>query len=386
LIRVLVVDDSAFMRKAITEMIESDPALKVIGTARDGEDAIEKVKSLKPDFVTLDIEMPKMDGIEALRVIMRDCPTKVLMCSSLTTEGSREAFRAMKIGACDFIAKDASNVSFTIKDMQNDLVAKIKAISGVDTSGLGALGGLSGKKTSPSPRPKPAPALKPMASKPSAAGAHVSRRIPYYKPGQFDLIVIGSSTGGPPVLETLLSQLPVDITVPIIIAQHMPKLFTKSMSERLDSLSPLTVVLGESGMPLYPGTVYIGEGGRHIRILKSSAGRMALEISENPADALYKPSVNELFASASKAVGNKCLGVMCTGMGDDGVIGAKPLKGAGGKLLAQNESTCVVYGMPKAVVDAGFADAALAPDQIAQALARLAPSQAKEAAKFGLTG
>lgn len=373
------------MRKAITEMIESDPALKVIGTARDGEDAIEKVKSLKPDFVTLDIEMPKMDGIEALRVIMRECPTKVLMCSSLTTEGSREAFRAMKIGASDFIAKDASNVSFTIKDMQNDLVAKIKAISGVDTSGLNAL---SGRKITakPVPRSSPAPASKPAAPKPSTPGAHASRRIPYYKPGQFDLLVIGSSTGGPPVLETLLGQLPVDITAPIVIAQHMPKLFTKSMAERLDSLSPLTVVQGESGMPLFSGTVYIGEGGQHIRILKSSAGRMALEISEDPAEALYKPSVNELFASAAKAVGNKCLGVMCTGMGDDGVIGAKPLKGAGGKLLAQNEATCVVYGMPKAVVDAGLADAALAPDQIAQALARLAPSQAKEAEKYGLAG
>ena len=366
------------MRKAISEMIESDPALTVIGTARNGEDAVAKTKSLKPDFITLDIEMPIMDGLEALRIIMRECPTKVLMCSSLTTDGSREALRAMKIGACDFIAKDSSTVSASIKDMRDDLVAMIKAISGVDMSGR------SDRAVDSTPTLK-GPGRS-TATKPSPGVTRVSRRIPLYKPGQFDLVVIGSSTGGPPVLETILTHLPADMSVPIIIAQHMPKLFTKSMAERLDSYSSLTAVHGESGMPLYPGTVYIGVGGRHVRIVKSSTGRMALEISDEPTEALYKPSVNELFASASKAVGSKCLGVMCTGMGNDGVLGAKPLKDAGGKLMAQNEATCVVYGMPMAVVEAGLADAALTPEQIAQALGRLAPSLAQRAEKFGLAG
>lgn len=360
------------MRKAISEMIESDPALTVIGTARDGEDGVAKAKSLKPDFITLDIEMPRMDGLEALRIIMRECPTKVLMCSSLTTDGSREALRALRAGACDFIAKDSSTVSFTIKDMRDDLVAKIRAIGGAD------------KKPDTAGTPS-VPALS--LSQPSASsGRHVSCRIPWYKPGQFELLVIGSSTGGPPVLETILTHLPVDMSVPIVIAQHMPQLFTRSMAERLDSLCSLTVVQGESGTPLHPGTVYVGVGGRHVRIVKSSAGRMALEISDEPSDALYKPCVNELFASGSKATGSGCLGVMCTGMGDDGVVGAKTLKDAGGKLIIQNESTCVVYGMPKAVADAGLADAALAPELIAQALTRLAPSHAQDAQRPGLAG
>ncbi len=375
-IRVLVVDDSAFMRKAISDMIESDPALTVIDTARDGEIAVAKAKDLKPDVITLDIEMPNKDGLEALREIMRECPTKVLMCSSLTQSGSVEALRAMKIGACDFITKDASNVSSTIKDMRDDLVAKIKAVSGVDTSG----------RRGGSPSVHARGAAVPAKTLRSGEASRISRRIPVYKPGEFELMVIGSSTGGPPVLETILKDLPLDMSVPIVVAQHMPKLFTKSMSDRLDSLSVLKVVQGESGMPLSPGTVYIGEGGSHIRVRKSSAGRMAIEISDQPSDALYKPCVNELFTSAAKAVGSGCLGVMCTGMGDDGAIGAKPLKDAGGKLLAQNESTCVVYGMPKAVVEAGLADAALSPEQIAQAIGRLAPSFSRGSEKYGLAG
>lgn len=365
------------MRKAISEMIESDPALTVIGTADDGLDAIEKVKSLKPDFVTLDIEMPRMDGIGALRVIMRQCPTRVLMCSVLTTDGSREALLAMQIGACDFITKDAGADSGTSNLMRDELVAKIRAIGGVDTGGR--LGRAERGARSEPPR---AAAPSPIGPQ-SPAKKRVSGKIPAYWPGQFDLVVVGSSTGGPPVLETILTGLPADLSVPIVIAQHMPRLFTKSMSERLDSLTSLTVVHGESGMPLYAGTVYVGVGGLQVRIVKSSTGRMALEISDQPAEALYKPSVNELFASASRAAGSRCLGVMCTGMGDDGVIGSKPLKQAGGTLIAQSEATCVVYGMPRAVVDAGLADSALAPEQIAQALRRLSPSSAERGEKHG---
>ncbi|MCB9837965.1 MAG: chemotaxis response regulator protein-glutamate methylesterase [Phycisphaeraceae bacterium] len=373
LVNVLVVDDSAFMRKAISEMIESDPALTVIATARDGEDAVAKAKELRPDCITMDIEMPKLNGLEALRAIMRDCPTKVLMCSSLTTDGSREALRALKIGACDFIAKDSSNVSATIKEMRGDLVHKIKAICGVDTIGRGS-------STTEHLRRMPAAASllkKPLSSPSAPVAQRGSRMIPHFAPGDFDLLVIGSSTGGPPVLETLLAGLPSDLSVPIVIAQHMPKLFTKSMSERLDSLSMMSVMQAESGMPLHPGVVYVGEGGRHVRIARSSTGRMAIEIGDQPAEALYKPSVNELFASAAKAAGSRCLGVMCTGMGDDGVIGTGALRQAGGKMIAQNEETCVVYGMPKAVVDAGLANWILAPEQISQALTHLAPSHSR---------
>jgi two-component system chemotaxis response regulator CheB len=341
------------MRTALTRLLSSDPQIQVLGTARDGQDGLDKVHQLRPDVVTLDIEMPVLDGISVLKKLPGHCasvkmPTPaVLMCSSLTKEGSHEALLAMRLGAADVIAKAGSQFSLHMDAMRDELVAKVKAIGQTHASRHFAAA--------------PAPA-------PIKAGT-----ITRFRPRQFDLVCIGSSTGGPPVLETILTGLPADLPCPIVISQHMPPIFTKSLAERLDHESALTVAHGEPGMRLIPGTAYIAPGGLHTRVQRSGTG-LVLEISEEPRAAIYRPSVNELFASAAAVLGSKACGVVCTGMGDDGMIGAKAIKARGGTMVTQAGSTCVVYGMPKAVDTAGASDTSLAPDQIAKLIATLSPS------------
>lgn len=342
-IRVLVVDDSALMRKMISQMIASDPGLRVVDTARNGADGVDKAKLLRPDVVTLDIEMPVMDGLAALRKIRAECPPPppaVLMCSSLTSQGSHEALTALRLGAADVIAKEPDAISGPA-GMREELVAKIRAIAGTSRRRLTA---------------KPAPAGK--APPPLSPGTR--------------LIVIGSSTGGPPVLEHILTRLPADLPVPVVVAQHMPPLFTRSLAQRLDSLCAMTVVHGEDRQPLHAGTVYILPGGQHGRVLKAGSG-LRLEVNFEPAAALYKPSVNELFRSAGEAVGDRAAGVMLTGMGDDGAVGAEALHAAGGLIVAQSAETCVVYGMPKAVAERGLAAASCIPEAITSWICSLAP-------------
>jgi len=357
-VRILVVDDSAFMRRAISQMIASDPSLTVVDTAYNGQDALEKITKLQPDLITLDIEMPVMDGMTALRRIqaMPEPRPAVLMCSSLTKAGSHEALAAMTAGAADFIAKDASQVSLKITTIRDDLIAKIKAIGANRRKSVRAAGASA-------------------AATATTTGAAPPTKAPKLTAADFDVLLIGSSTGGPPALEKVLAPLPADFPLPVVVAQHMPALFTKSLAERLDQLCMVSVIQGAAGMPLHPGSVYIGEGGKHARIVRSAAGRYALEISDKPADALYKPSVNELFASGAKFAGARALAVVLTGMGDDGRIGATELKAKGGVILAQNIESCVVYGMPKAVNEAGLTIAALPPEQIGTVLALLAPSR-----------
>ncbi len=362
-VKVLVVDDSTFMRRAISEMITSEPGLEVVDQAKDGQEAIEKAKKHLPDVITLDIEMPVMNGLEALKRIRREArrpggggPPAVLMCSSLTTQGSHEALQALRLGAADIIAKDASQFSSTIKEMRDDLVQKIREIA------------MAARRRAMMPAPTPGAAGK--------TGGEDEQPTPSLSGTQYDLLVIGSSTGGPPVLETLFAAMPAGLSMPVVVAQHMPVLFTKSMAQRLDAQSAITVVHGEQGMPLLPGTAYILPGGLHGRVVRSAAGRLALDIGPEPTTAVYKPSVNELFSSAAKATGRRTLAVMLTGMGDDGKFGARELKAAGAKLLAQNAATCVVYGMPKAVIEEGLGTA-LTPPQIARALTSLGGAGAR---------
>ncbi len=349
--RILVVDDSAFMRKAISLMLSSEPGFEVVGTAFNGADGVEKAKALKPDVITLDIEMPVMDGLAALKKIRQECfnpRPAVLMCSTLTSAGSHEALKALQWGAADVIAKDPAAFGAGLDGVKAELIAKVRAVG--DKS-----------RKAPAPRPASAPASPPR-------GFSLSGRT-------FDLVVIGSSTGGPPVLEQLLLGLPADFPCPIVIAQHMPRMFTKSMSERLDEMSAISVHHGEDAMPLRNGTAYMIPGGTHGRIRRSVSGgaRFTLEVGDEPKSALYRPSANELFRSAGETAGARCLGVMLTGMGDDGVVGAKTLHVSGGLILAQDAESCVVYGMPKAVADAGLAAASLPPVEILKALAELAP-------------
>lgn len=346
-IKVLVVDDSAFMRKAITMMLESDPLIKVVGTARDGEEGVEKVKTLKPDLVTMDIEMPRMDGLTALKQIMEENPVPVMMLSSLTTDGAGATLDAFELGAVDFIPKQLSFVSLDIIKIQKDLLEKIKDIarrknllmaryrhqkfSKLKSGGTAVLS-----------------SQKPIKSKSSSS--ETGRRK-----HRVGIIAIGSSTGGPPALQTLITALPKNLPVSIVIAQHMPAQFTKALSERLNSLSQVNVVEAEGGEKAEPGTVFFAPGGKHITIRKRGSSAH-LVVSKWPADSLYKPSVTVLMNSVAEAYGRQGMGVILTGMGSDGAEGLKNLKSRGGIVIAQDEESCVVYGMPKAVVEARIAD------------------------------
>lgn len=349
-VRILVVDDSAFMRKALVQLIESDSSLKVVDTACNGEEAVDKVKRLEPDVVTLDIEMPVLNGHEALKRIRRECRTlknglpAVLVCSSLTTEGSRDALQALREGAADVIAKESSNYSANMGAMRDDLLEKIKAIAQSRSRVRQLLG------TRPELPPYDSQAL-------SLGGARIG------------LVAIGSSTGGPPVLETILKALPANLPCPVVVAQHMPAVFTKTLAERLDQTCQVRVEHGERGTRLKPGVVCIIPGGTHGH-LAGTPGNVHLELSDEPKSEPYRPSTNVLFSTAAAIFGRSCLGVVLTGMGEDGKQGGMRLIQAGAKILAQDPNSSVVYGMPKAAAAIGAV--VMRPDHIAQTLQSLA--------------
>lgn len=349
-IKVLVVDDSAFMRKALSMMLESDPGIKVIGTARDGEEGIEKVRTLKPDLVTMDIEMPRMDGLAALRVIMKTCPLPVMMISSLTTDGASATLDALEMGAVDFIPKQLSYVSLDIVKIREELLAKIKDIARrknvlMACARRANFARLSDTRTKSS------------STRPSRTVVSPSLPIKALRKRKHlvGLIAIGSSTGGPPALQNIIPRLPRNLPVAIVIAQHMPATFTTSLAERLNRLSELSVKEAADGDRIEPGTVLLAPGGRQMTIKRSSQGAHIV-IGDQPADTLYKPCVDVMMNSVVDAYGGSTMGVILTGMGSNGVVGLKNVKAKNGVIIAQNEETCVVYGMPRAVVEAGVAD------------------------------
>jgi two-component system chemotaxis response regulator CheB len=347
--RVLIVDDSAFMRRAISQMLSTDPEIQVVGIARNGKEGVEMAQSLQPDVITMDIEMPVMDGLTALQRVMRQCPTQVLMLSSLTTEGSHAALRAMSLGAADVLAKDTSQVSLSITNIQADLIARVRAL------GLARLNRLARIATAPPAAP--------------------SAEIPQFRPGQFDVICIGSSTGGPPVLETILTAQPASLTAPIVVAQHMPALFTASMAQRLGELCRLRVVEAADHMPLERRSIYISPGGKHTHLHRLGLARWELLVNGEPQSAPYRPSVDALFSSAAEAMKSRVLAVILTGMGNDGFEGARLLHAQGAVLLAQTEETCVVYGMPKGITEQAWVAASLPPVKIAQCLRSVADAR-----------
>ncbi|MEM1212911.1 MAG: chemotaxis response regulator protein-glutamate methylesterase [Planctomycetota bacterium] len=348
-IRVLVTDDSAFMRRALRTMLQGEPGIEVVDVAANGKQAVEMAERYRPDLITLDIEMPEMDGLTALRHIMRKCPTQVLMCSSLTTEGSVEALQALRLGAADFIAKDQSNFSLRITDMRDDLVRRVKALAG------------SRRLSDPAkPQATPTP-------------ANTTTTLGSLKASSFDLIAIASSTGGPPVLETILTAIPADLRCPVVVAQHMPRVFTQSMSTRLNEVCQAPATLLDDGDQLQPGTIHICAGGTHTH-LQGKAGlptNLVAQQSDQPKADLYKPSASVLFETAAQFSAGRTLAIVLTGIGDDGLRGVRKLHELGATVLTQSEESCVVYGMPRAVDEAGLSHASLTPEAMAQLLAGL---------------
>ena len=387
MIRVLVVDDSAFMRNAISSYLTQDAGIEVVGSARDGVDCLEKVKQLQPDVITLDLEMPRMDGLETLKQLMSTTPLPVIMISSLTEFGAEATLKAMEAGAMDFIPKTMANDKEAFGDeirRKVKLLARRKAFIRLKYS--------SQRQTrKPSPLPSPFPAStaphtshfsSPRSgggiSRPAGTGAlhggnfssgqgmpTMTRTSTARCRGPRDIVVIGVSTGGPPVVQKILSALPANLPACILVAQHMPASFTGPFAKRLDGVCALSVTEAVNGDKLVNGHAYICPGGRHIGV--QMRGPLAeVLVTDEPKSALYKPTVNLLMETAGKCMGRRVLGVMLTGMGSDGVDGARVLKEKGGWLIAQSEATCVVYGMPKAVVDAGLADQVVDADDIAE--------------------
>jgi len=342
-VNVLIVDDSAFMRNALTTMLSSDPEIKVIATARDGVEAVEKVAQLKPDIVTMDVEMPRMDGIEALRLIMDKTPVPVIMVSSLTIDGAQETLTALEYGAVDFIPKNLSELSINIVKIKAMLIDKVKQIA---RSGAGK------KRRALSAEQRAA-----VAPKALTVRATGERRV--------GVVAIGTSTGGPRALQDIIPLLPKDFPVPIVIAQHMPPNFTKPFADRLNQLSQITVKEAEEGESLKPGVALIAPGRGHMKVSRPRGIETVVNISEAREEFIYRPSVDYLMQSVSELFPGRALGVILTGMGSDGAKGLAALKQTGGRIFAQNEESCVVYGMPKAVVDAGIADKVLSIEEMA---------------------
>ena len=334
-IRVLVVDDSLFMRKALVRMLTSDPAIEVVDTASDGLEGYNKTMLLKPDIVTLDVRMPGMDGIATLAKIMEDCPVPVLMLSSLTSEGGEVTLRALDLGAVEIIDKSSAHTVMDIAGIADELIRKVKAIAGVDAIKIARIKAERREERSePGPRP------------------HT------HKTSRYELVVIGASTGGPPALQEILTRLPENLPAAVVVVQHMPVGFTASLSERLNNLSPMYVSEAYDGDIIEPGRCLIAPSGLHMT-LKKVGTELSVALSKEPSDTLHRPSVDVLMESAAEVVGRAGIGIILTGMGGDGAKGLLAMRKAGARTFAQDEESCVVYGMPKVAVDMGGVEASI---------------------------
>lgn len=341
-IRVLVVDDSALMRRLIPAIIERDGSIQVVGTAMDGEFALKKISELKPQVVTLDLDMPRMNGLETLREIMRRHRLPVIVVSAHSTEGASSTFKALAHGAFDFVTKPKDAASAHMESIARELVTKIK----VAAQTIVPAGEL--------------PVVHPAAARPRKKAAATPR--PADK-----LIAIGVSTGGPNAVQYVLSQLPADFNASIVIVQHMPEGFTDMFARRLDECCAIEVKEAQSGDLLLAGRALVCPGNRHLRVRRMPLGNIVVLSDEERVNG-HRPSVDVLFRSVAQEFGSHAIAVLMTGMGEDGAEGMGAVKAAGGLTIAQSESSCVVYGMPKAAVERGFATRIVPLDALANAL------------------
>ncbi len=328
-IRVLVVDDSAFVRKAVTRMLGTAPDIEVVGTAGDGEDGLRRARELRPDVVTLDIKMPRLGGLETLERLMIEQPVPVLLMSTLTQEGAEVTLRGLELGAMDFIDK-SSVQPMSMLSLADELIAKIRALGGARVK-----------------------------ARPHAVAART-------EPGRerAEVVVIATSTGGPSALQQVVSLLPAGFPAPVLIVQHIPRGFTRSLAERLDARSTIPVREARDGEPLAAGSILVAPAGIHTRLEQREG--VVVVLDEEPRDALHRPSADVLMASAAAVFGSRVVGIVLTGMGSDGTEGLRAIRRRGGRTLAESEETCVIYGMPKAAIDAGVVERTVPLDLVAE--------------------
>lgn len=366
--KLLIVDDSAFMRKLISDFFVGVSEIEVVGTARNGKDALEKIKKWQPDVITLDVEMPQLNGLEALKLIMADCPTPIVMLSSTTKAGAEITVEAMANGAVDFIAKPSGTISLDLHKIKDELIRKVVQAAAVPVSKLQkntSLRNMISKKTMMEKYVEP---------KKQPVTRQIIQPRPMIHSSNKKLVLIGTSTGGPRALQEVVTRIPKTINAPIVIVQHMPAGFTKSLANRLNQLSEITVKEAEHGDILQAGHAYIAPGGYHMKLQKTGAVMsVKLDNVEAPRGG-HRPAVDVLFESASAIKDLDKVAVIMTGMGSDGTKGLQRLKETG-QVVAISESadTCVVYGMPKAAFETGLVDDVEDVDDIAHAIMKYIP-------------
>ncbi|KZM41323.1 chemotaxis protein CheY [Marinomonas sp. SBI8L] len=349
-VNVLVVDDSGFFRRRLVEIFDADPRLKVIGTASNGQEAVDKVQSLKPDVVTMDYEMPVLDGIAAVASIMKSRPTPVLMFSSLTHEGARVTLDALEAGAVDFMPKNFEDISRDSAVVKKTLIERVLAVARTRFMGQTKIAAPAEKKAAPAPIVL-------------EQGVIIPRRRK-----NVSLIAIGTSTGGPMALQTVLTKLPKNLSAPLVLIQHMPAAFTGAFAERLNQICEITVKEAKDGDKLEAGVALLAPGGKQMMVDPRNGG--CVRILDGDERLNYKPSVDVTFGSASKCYPGRVLSVVMTGMGVDGREGARMLKDTGSRVWSQSEETCVIYGMPMAVEKANLSDDVIHLEQIGERIVK----------------
>ena len=341
-IRVLVVDDSSLMRRSISKILEAAPGIKVAGTASNGQEAVEMAVKLRPDVITMDVEMPVMDGLSALREIVRRTNARVIMVSSETYEGSKQTIEALSIGAVDYVSKTSGQVSLDIAKIASQLISKVKTAYNSKTVVFEPISSVGDK-------------FRQIITEFSKRDKNLG--LDHVRNGnevvvQREIVAIASSTGGPAALQVVLAGLPKDLPAGIIIAQHISQGFTQTLADKLNKVSSLDVRVCQGMEEITPGLALLAPSGRHVTVRRSGAKIMAV-LTDEPSDSLYKPSADVLFSSVASSFGRNSCAVILTGMGEDGAKGIKEIKDRGGFTIAQNEATSVIFGMPKAAIESG---------------------------------
>lgn len=338
-IRVMIVDDSAYVRKVIKQMLSRSPFIEVVGTARDGTEALDLVQELKPDVITLDLIMPNMNGVEFLREQMQRHPIPVIIVS-IASESGETALEALDAGAVDFVQKPTALATEKIFEISDELIQKVKAAARVKLSNLTT--NIKHQTT-----------------------ATMAPKIPS---GAIDIVVMGISTGGPQALSFLIPKLPENFPIPVAVVLHMPVGYTEMYARRLNEISLLKVVEAQEKTPVTAGTVLIAPAGRHLTFVRQLDGTVITHLDARPFDTLHRPSVDVLFQSAAEVFGDRVLGVVMTGMGSDGKQGAAWIKSHGGLIFTESEESCVVYGMPRSIEEAGLSDKSIPLSQMAASI------------------